>query len=97
MTKLTGLSDSYSNPIKVGNKIKITNEINHELHGAWVVYEVIQKGLTPVVSYLYSEKGQIFPEGHSAGPLCNEYDLEQFVFEKEISKIKPTNEIVVVE
>lgn len=94
MSKCTGLPDSNSNLIKVNDKVRA--ECDSDLHGDWVVYEVQQRGLTPVLSYLYSEKGQVLKVGYSVGALCNEYDPEDFSFAEDISKISPLIKLEII-
>lgn len=94
MSTCTGLPDSNSNLIKINDKVRA--QCNSDLHGDWVVYEVRQRGLTPVLSYLYSEKGQVLKVGCSVGALCNEYDHEDFSFAEDISKISPLTNIEII-
>lgn len=92
----TGLCDSNGTPISVGDKLKKPVDCNRELHGEWAVYEVIQRGLTPVISYLYSEKGKVLPEGYLASPLCSEYDGKMFCFARDLQALRPTDEGMVL-
>lgn len=70
----TGLYDSDQQPICVGDLLKLEVTSNTDLHGSYSVYEVIQPGVIPLMSYLYSEKGQVVPKGKAGGPLNNMYD-----------------------
>lgn len=90
----TGLADSNGRLIKVKDKLKA--ECHADLHGLWVVYEVQLRGLTPVLFYLYSEKGQIMKAGGSVGALCNQYDPKEFGFSKDISKLSPLEHLEII-
>jgi hypothetical protein len=90
----TGLSDSKGKLIKVKDKVKA--ECYSELHGLWVVYEVQQRGLTPVLFYLYSEKGQVLKVGGSVGALCNQYDPKGFGFAEDISTLSPVEHLEII-
>lgn len=83
-----GLSDSNGKMLHVGDKIK-GDTCSPEVHGDWVMYEIKLQGLTPIMSYITSEKGQIFSEGYSASILANEYDHKSFVFATDPSKLFP--------
>lgn len=84
----TGCCDSEGEMIYVGGRVR-GGTCNEECHGKWVDYEVKQQGLTPILSYLISEKGQVLPVGHTACILANEYDHKDFVFADDLSKLTP--------
>jgi len=93
----TGLRDSNGTLIKVSDHIKMPSDINEEFHGKWSVYEVIQRGLTPILSYLHSEKGQMLAKGYSAAPLCNFYDTKLFCTTEDSTTLSPVDELYVIE
>jgi len=92
----TGLSDSNRKLIKIKDKLKMDTTINEDVHGDWVVYEVKQQGLTPVISYLYSEKGQVLPKGGAVSPLCVHYDTKGFAYDEDVSLLQPLDRMVVL-
>jgi hypothetical protein len=92
----TGVCDSNGKLIKVGGTVRKPNDINHDIHGRWVEYEIKQQGLTPILSYLRSETGNAIPKGYTGCPLSDLYDLKMFCFAKDPSTLRPEEELVVV-
>lgn len=92
----TGLCDSQGVEVFVGDQLKRPVECNQEFHGDWAIYEVRQQGLTPIIAYIRSEKGQLLPEGYLATPLCELYDGKMFAFAKDSLTVQPEEDIRVV-
>ena len=92
----TGLSDSNGRLIKIGNKVKHPVDCNQDLHGEWAVYKIKQRGIVPVLSYEYSEKGRILPEGYTGSPLSDHYDSKMFMFANDVSDLTPNVELLVL-
>jgi len=92
----TGLCDSNGDQIKIGDKLKQPVTINDGLHGKWAVYEVKQRGMTPIISYLYSEKGEILPAGYLASPLCDLYDGKMFCFARDVMTLRPSEDLIIL-
>jgi hypothetical protein len=59
---------------------------NLEVHGTWCKYKIKKAPGGYVMSYLTSEKGQIFPEGYTGGymhdvlPDKDEHDTKTLIF-----------------
>lgn len=92
----TGLSDSNGEPIMVGDLVKQPVTINKNLHGEWAVHEVIQRGLTPVLMYHHSEKGDVLPRHYTGAPLCDFYDGKMFCFASDLASLRPTDALEVL-
>ncbi len=92
----TGLCDSVGEAIHVGDLIKMIVTGNSDLHGEWAYYEVKQKGLTPILSYIKSDKGQIVPKGYLSMVLCDNYNMKNFLMCNDIGMLNPLEEIHVV-
>lgn len=92
----TGLHDSDGNMIHIGDHVRKPCEINTELHGTWSEYEITQRGIVPVLMYVKSEKGQILPRGYTGQPLSDQYDRKNFMFVTDISTLRPTGLMRVV-
>ena len=90
----TRLCDSNGNVLYSGDKIKRPTNCNQEVHGDWTVCEIVLQGSVPVLSYLYSEKGKILPEGTTRSFLSDEYDQKLLLWATDISKLRPTNTLV---
>lgn len=86
----TGLYDTDGVMILVGGRVR-GDTSSPEFHGEWVEYRVKLQGLTPILSYLTSEKGQVLKEGYTAGILANEYDHKDFVFSEDLSELRPSD------
>jgi len=93
----TGLSDSMGVEIYIGDKVAIDTSINKEVHGEWAVYTVEQRGLTPVLMYDYSEKGQILPKGYTGCCLSDFYNSKMFMFHKDPRALTPDDRMRVLE
>ncbi|OEE38295.1 hypothetical protein A1QO_02640 [Vibrio genomosp. F10 str. ZF-129] len=89
----TGLCDSDGHILKFGDLVQKPTECNSEMHGAWAVYEIVRQGATPMLSYRYSEKGEVLPIGCLASPLSDEYDLKMFCFAKSSNTLRPITEV----
>lgn len=61
----TLFADIHGREIMVGDRVRLSTEINVEVHGKWVDYTVIKRPGGYALSYLISEKGQILPVGYS--------------------------------
>ena len=92
----TGVSDSKGQPINIGNQIKQPTDINEDVHGSWVIYDVIAKGMIPFVKYSHSETGQPIPKGMGEMPLADFYDRKELCNTADINTLTPYDEIFVV-
>ena len=92
----TGLRDSNGNPIRVGDRVKMEVTGNRQVHGDWSIYQVVCRGLIPVLSYRISEKGQIFPEDYTGSRLADYYDQESLLWATNLSTTWPEIQIEVV-
>lgn len=93
----TGLCDADGVEIFVGARIKKPVDCNQEVHGDWAIYEVRQQGLTPLLTYIESEKGKVLPTGYAAAPLSDEYPQKMFCFARDSLSLRPIEDIRVVE
>lgn len=96
VNKFTGLNDSNGLPINIGSQVKCPAEINQDVHGDWVVYNIIAKGIIPFVKYSHSETGQAIPGGMGEMPLTDFYDRNELCHTGNISTLLPDDEIVVI-
>ena len=96
MCEHTGLFDSDGRGILIGSIVRTQTTINTEFHGDWADYKVIQRGMTPVVSYLRSEKGEMLPEGYLSRALHTYYDAKLFLFSTKLDNIRPIGRLIVV-
>lgn len=92
----TGLMDSHGVEIFIGDQIKKPVDCNQDVHGQWVIFKVIQRGLTPVLIYERSASGYVMPKGMSGGPLCDEYEVEEFCLAEELHSIRPACDLMVL-
>ena len=92
----TGLRDSAGTPICIGDRVRRPVTGNVEFHGAWSVYEVALRGMTPVLSYVTSEKGQQLPVGYVGCVLADLYDPEIFLWATDLLSIRPMDDEVLV-
>lgn len=92
----TGLRDSKGKKIVIGSIIRKPVEINQDVHGKWTEMVVKRQGMTPILSYLRSEKGDVLPEGYIACLLAEEYDRKMFVFATKPETLRPMNRVIVV-
>lgn len=90
-----GLCDSEGEEFKTGDVVRCGTD-NEEVHGAWVEYEILLQGTTPLVVYLRSESGNVFRRGGTAGLLSDFYNIKDFVFTENSLDIKPEQKIVIV-
>ncbi len=86
----TGLCDSNGTEIKIGDRIRKEVTCNDDFHGAWSIYLVNAQGITPVLSYEQSEKGELLPKGYLACLLADEYDRKHFVFAINSKTLRPS-------
>lgn len=94
----TGLYDSNGQAIMIGAVVMKWIEDDHpkSVHGSWVKYKVKQQGMTPILSYLCSEKGQVLPAGYTASILADSYDSKMFLFMIDLRGLEPLERMVVV-
>lgn len=92
----TGLCDSEGLELFIGDHVRIESEINQDVHGSWTEYEIKQQGLTPILLYVTSEKGQSLPKGITGSPLSLHYDQELFCSEKNSFSLRPEYSITKV-
>ena len=92
-----GLCDSGGTEFKVGSVVRRRAEINKEVHGDWVDYEITLQGTTPLMAYLRSEKGEVLPKGYTACCLSDVYDMKMFVFAKDSMSLRPDEDLFIQE
>lgn len=93
----TGLCDSDGREMLVGDKVRVYSDETCKYHGDYTDYKITQRGLTPMLSYLSSEKGQVFPVGGVSAPLFNFYDCKEFCLsDRETTDLVPVEKLVVV-
>ena len=92
----TGLFDRDGRGIVIGAVVRMPVTGNTDMHGEWADYTVEQRGMTPVLTYLTSEKGRVLPVGYLAQCLSDQYDQKMFLFATDISKLRPHNGMHVV-
>lgn len=92
----TGLSDSHGVMICVGDFVQIEVTCNTDFHGRWAIYEVCLRGMTPVLAYSTSEKGDQLPKGYTGCVLADKYDLKMFMWALDLSDIRPMDEQLMV-
>ncbi|MGP1715627.1 MAG: hypothetical protein ACTS9Y_00480 [Methylophilus sp.] len=92
----TGLIDSNSQPIKIGDLVKMECTINQELHGKFCLYRVEQRGMIPVLCYEASERGKAVPRGYLGCLLSENYDLK-LLMTGDYANLIPDNTIEVVD
>lgn len=86
MSEETMFLDYRGGAILLGDVVRVPITINQELHGEWAYYRVRKAPGGYVFSYLRSEKGQILPEGYTAGYMhdqltgSDEHDMKTLVF-----------------
>lgn len=93
----TGLVDSNGKEIQVGDLVKMPCEINQEMHGAFTLYRIEQRGIVPVLVYERSEKGVIGYRGMFGKPLSECYDLKLFMTGDDLLELTPDDEFVIVD
>lgn len=91
----TGLHDSDGRGLTIGTVVRKAVYANTDVHGAWAEYEIKQQGMTPILSYKRSEKGQVLPEGYLASLLADEYDSKMFLFTTRLADLRPVERMVV--
>ena len=98
MTKQpTGLRDSEGVMIHVGQTVRQKGTCNTDMHGNWALYKIITRGMVPVMSYLYSENGDVLPEGYLACLLSDKYDRKIFLFATDLDNMRPIEDLIIVE
>jgi hypothetical protein len=91
----TGLYDSNGQPIHVGDKVKRKVNGNTDYHGEWAIYEVVVRGMIPVLMYVTSEKGDRFPRGYTGCALSEQYDAKMFLWGSDLADVRPYDEMTV--
>jgi hypothetical protein len=92
----TGLCDSEGTEMFVGDMVKVPVTCNEDFHGSYSIYEIKQQGLTPVFSYVRSEKGEMLPKGYAGAVLAEWYDTKMFLMAEDSLALRPTDDFVVV-
>lgn len=90
-----GVCDSNGAPICIGDTLRRDIHDN-DMHGDWVEYTVELRGLTPVLFYLRSQKGQVLPVGYTGGILANDYDNKMFLWSDALCMLEPSDTNLVV-
>ena len=85
----TGLYDSDGLGLAIGTIVRKAVTANTDAHGSWAEYVVKRQGMTPILSYLRSEKGQVLPAGYLASLLADEYDSKMFLFTNKLADLRP--------
>ena len=91
----TGLYDSDGRGLTIGTVVRKAVTANTDAHGKWAEYEIKRQGMTPILSYKRSEKGQVLPEGYLASLLADEYDSKMFLFTNKLADLRPEQRMVV--
>ena len=91
-----GLCDSNGNEFLVGSIVRMEVDMNKDVHGGWVEHKVVLQGITPLLSYHRSEKGQALPVGYSAVALSAVYDLKMFLFAEDSLSLRPEDEMLII-
>ena len=97
MNEHTGLYDSDGRGLTIGTVVRKAVTVNTDVHGNWAEYEIKQQGMTPILSYKQSEKGQVLPVGYLSTLLALEYDMKMFLFTNNLANLRPTERLVVTE
>ena len=92
-----GLCDSSGLELKLGSVVRRKSEINKEMHGEWVDYEVTLQGTVPLLTYLRSQKGDVLPKGYTASCLSDFYNLKMFVFSKKSLNLRPEEDFFIID
>ncbi|MEZ6068293.1 MAG: hypothetical protein R3B90_21845 [Planctomycetaceae bacterium] len=92
----TGLFDDHGRPICVGAFVKKPVTCNTDLHGEWAVYQVVLRGIVPILSYMRSQTGRKLPVGYIAAPLSDEYDQKLLLFVSDMKDLRPMNSLEAV-
>jgi len=93
----TGLCDTNGRMICIGDRVRLPVTYNKEVHGEWAIYEVALRATIPILLYLRSEKGEVLPGGYMATRLSDSYHSKMFLFATDITKLRPMDDLVVVE
>lgn len=91
--EFTGVTDVNGNKVHIGDTVRIPTE--NEIHGTWVEYDVVTRGMTPCLLYKVSELGQKLPAGYTGMPLANLYDAKDFMFFDDLSKALCDEDMVI--
>ena len=94
--KQTGLCDSNGKMICIGDKVRTVVTCNNEFHGEWAIYEVMQRGIVPVLMYVTSEKGDVLPRGYTGCALSDKYSQKLFLWASDLGSVTPAEDMVVV-
>lgn len=89
----TGLCDSHGVELYVGDIVRKPVDANTEVHGDWALYRIVQQGLTPLLLYVRSEKGQVLPEGYTGCVLADLYNPKMFCFATDPLSLRPVDDI----
>jgi hypothetical protein len=92
----TRFFDSKGVEICIGDIVRKECTSNPELHGPWVEYTVELRGLSPVLMYLRSAKGQILQPGYAGSCLTDYYDRDAMLFSTSELEIQPDDEEIIV-
>jgi hypothetical protein len=85
----TGLIDSNTDPIFVGDVVRCDIDDADNPHGCWSDHVVVCRGQTPCLMYLRSANGQLVPPGYIASILAEYYDRKLFLFSPELHLLRP--------
>ena len=89
---LIGLCDSKGVEMKIGDTVKVQCSISSGLHGDWTYKEVTARGVTPIFSYLTSEKKQVIPVACSSGIIADYYDRKSFLTFNDLKDASPMDD-----
>jgi len=92
----TGLRDSNGRMICIGDIVRTEVTCNTDFHGSWADYQVLARGMIPVLFYMTSEKGVKLPRGHIGCSLADKYDQKMFLWAIDLNDIRPDDEMFVV-
>lgn len=93
----TGLFDDNDREICVGDLVREQVSGNTKVHGTWCIYRVVLRGIIPVLSYVRSEAGAIWPDGYTGSVLSSRYDQKMLLWANDLAAVRPDVGLVVVD
>lgn len=92
----TGLRDSNGKVICIGDKVRTVVTGNTDFHGEWAIYEVVARGMVPVLLYVTSEKGDKLPRGYTGSCLSDKYDQQMLLWATDLADVRPSENDMVI-
>lgn len=93
----TGLYDTEETEICIGDIVQQPVTSNTGMHGVWVRSLVWSQGIVPVLLYITSETGDQLPFGYLASQLADAYNSKLFLWAKDLTNMRPSDPLVIVE